>query len=41
MARNQLNALPAGSYDENAIILFTDGLENRPKTIFRSEWGHR
>lgn len=33
MARNQLNALPAGSYDKNAIILFTDGLENRPKSI--------
>jgi hypothetical protein len=33
MARNQLNALPAGSYDRKTIILFTDGLENRPKSI--------
>jgi hypothetical protein len=33
MARNQLNALPAGSYDHRAILLLTDGLENQPKTI--------
>ena len=33
MARNQLNALPAGSYDKKAIILLTDGLENSPKSI--------
>lgn len=33
MARSQLNALPAGSYDKSAIILFTDGLENRSKSI--------
>jgi len=33
MARNQLNALPAGSYDQKAIILLTDGLENSPKSI--------
>jgi len=33
MARNQLNALPAGSYDQKAIIMLTDGLENTPKFI--------
>src|SRR5882724_370252 len=33
MARNQLNALPAGSFDNKAILLLTDGLENQPKTI--------
>jgi len=33
MARSQLNTLPAGSYDQKAIILLTDGLENSPKSI--------
>jgi hypothetical protein len=33
MARNQLNGLPAGAYDQKAIILLTDGLENTPKSI--------
>lgn len=33
MARNQLNALPDGSYDRQAILLLTDGLENQPKSI--------
>jgi hypothetical protein len=33
MARIQLGALPPGSYDNKAIILLTDGLENRPKSI--------
>ncbi|MET0982776.1 MAG: tyrosinase family protein [Telluria sp.] len=33
MARNQLTALPVGSYDHTAIILLTDGLENTPKMI--------
>jgi Common central domain of tyrosinase/von Willebrand factor type A domain len=33
MARNQLNGIPAGSYDDKAIILMTDGLENTPKMI--------
>lgn len=33
MARNQLNTLPAGSYDQRAIVLLTDGLENEPKSI--------
>jgi hypothetical protein len=33
MARNQLNALPAGSYNQKAILLLTDGLENTPKMI--------
>jgi len=33
MARNQLNALPGGSYDQRAILLLTDGLENQPKSI--------
>ncbi len=28
MARNTLNALPAGDYDDKAIVVFTDGLEN-------------
>ena len=33
MARTQLNALPAGSYDQKAMLVLTDGLENRPKSI--------
>lgn len=33
MARTQLNALAPGSYDHKAIIVLTDGLENRPKSI--------
>jgi hypothetical protein len=33
MARTQLNGLPAGSYDQKAMIVLTDGLENRPKSI--------
>ena len=33
MARNQLNTLPIGSYDYKAILLFTDGQENSPKSI--------
>lgn len=33
MAWNQLNALPTGSYDNKAIIVFTDGLQNSPKSI--------
>jgi len=33
MARNQLNGLPPGSYDNKAILLLTDGLENTPKMI--------
>ena len=33
MARAQLNALPAGSYDQKAMIVLTDGLENEPKSI--------
>lgn len=33
MARNQLTALPMGSYDQKAILLLTDGIENAPKTI--------
>jgi hypothetical protein len=33
MARDQLNALLPGSYDNKAIILFTAGLENSPKFI--------
>ncbi len=33
MARTQLAALPMGSYEEKAIILLTDGLENTPKMI--------
>jgi len=28
MARNVLSALPAGAYDQKAIVVFTDGLEN-------------
>lgn len=33
MARSQLTALPAGAYTHKAIIVFTDGLENRPQSI--------
>jgi hypothetical protein len=33
MARTQLNALLAGSYDNKAILLLTDGLENQPLWI--------
>lgn len=33
MARSQLAALPAGSYDDQAIIVLTDGLENEPQSI--------
>jgi hypothetical protein len=33
MARNQLNALAPGSYDHKAILLLTDGLENRAEWI--------
>ena len=33
LARNQLNALPAGSFDQKAIVVLTDGLENQPKWI--------
>jgi len=33
MARTQLNGLPAGSYDNKAILLLTDGLENTPLWI--------
>jgi hypothetical protein len=33
MARSQLNALPMGSYDHKAIIVLTDGIENREQWI--------
>lgn len=33
MARNVLNAVPAADYDDKALIVFTDGLENRPASI--------
>jgi hypothetical protein len=33
MARNQLNTLPPGSYDQKAIIVLTDGLQNTLKSI--------
>ena len=33
MARSQLTALPAGAYTDKAIIVFTDGIENRPQSI--------
>lgn len=33
MARSQLTGLPAGGYTHKAIIVFTDGLENRPQSI--------
>ncbi len=33
MGHNQLIALPAGSYDDKAILLLTDGIENQPQSI--------
>ncbi len=33
MARSELNALPAGDYTDKAIVVFTDGLQNRPQSI--------
>jgi Common central domain of tyrosinase/von Willebrand factor type A domain len=33
MAHNQLASLTAGAYDQKALILLTDGLENQPKSI--------
>ena len=33
MGRSLLNAIPFGDYQQKAILLFTDGLENRPATI--------
>ena len=33
MGHNQIVALPAGDYDNTALLLLTDGLENRPETI--------
>jgi hypothetical protein len=33
MARNVLNAVPAADYQDKALIVFTDGLENRPASI--------
>lgn len=33
MARNQLNSLTPSDYDETALLLFTDGIENEPKSI--------
>lgn len=33
MGRDLLNALPAGDYEEKAMIVFTDGLENQPVSI--------
>ncbi len=33
LARQVLNAVPAGDYDQKAMIVFTDGLENTPKSI--------
>lgn len=33
MGHNQLAGLPAGSYDNKALLLLTDGLENEPQTI--------
>lgn len=32
-ARNLLNAVPAGAYQQKALIVFTDGLENTPPSI--------
>jgi hypothetical protein len=33
MARSELNALPAGAYTDQAIVVFTDGIQNRPQSI--------
>ncbi|MGW7102895.1 tyrosinase family protein [Streptomyces sp. NPDC054838] len=33
MARNFLNAVPAADYQDKALIVFTDGLENQPASI--------
>ncbi|HET7502185.1 MAG TPA: tyrosinase family protein [Kofleriaceae bacterium] len=33
MGRVQLDAVPAGDYDHKAMIVFTDGLQNQPKSI--------
>lgn len=33
MGRLQLDGLPVGAYDHKAMIVFTDGLQNRPKSI--------
>jgi hypothetical protein len=33
MGHNQILGIPAGTYDNAALVLLTDGLENRPKTI--------
>ena len=33
MARNVLDAVPAADYDDKALIVFTDGLQNRPAGI--------
>lgn len=33
MGANQIIGLPAGSYDNTAILLLTDGIENRPQSI--------
>ena len=33
LARTVLNAVPAADYEQKAIIVFTDGLENRPLSI--------
>ncbi|HEU4728977.1 MAG TPA: tyrosinase family protein [Kofleriaceae bacterium] len=33
MGRTQLDGLPPGDYDHKAMIVFTDGLQNRPRSI--------
>jgi hypothetical protein len=33
MGHNQIIAIPAGSYDDTAVLLLTDGIENRPESI--------